>query len=173
MTSNNMFIVTGRTVNDIRAYQNRDGSHKVMFTVAVPNSYKNQDGTRGSQFINVEAFISARQTGLGVYNFIRKGDLITVGGSIRSSRYVNKEGKTIYTQALVVDNVVLQESKQVSENRARMHAQQAVAPQAQEPVPQMQPPMPAEDPSGFGGVMFSDEDEPFGAAPVDPGYEEA
>lgn len=119
MITNNMFAITGRTTSDIRVYTNSDGSRKIIFTVAVRNAYKDKGGNHGAQFIGVEAFIPAHQPDLGVYSCIRQGDLVAVGGSIRSSHYTGKDGKPVYTQALVIDNVTLLESRQVSENRAR------------------------------------------------------
>ena len=108
MSANNMFCITGRTTHDIHVFENRDGSHTIRMTVAVQNDYRNKDGHRGVQFVDVEAFVSAEVSGLGVYAYIFKGDLISVSGSIRSSTYQDKKtGETVFRQILNADAVTV------------------------------------------------------------------
>lgn len=114
---NNSFNLIGRTTREIQVYDNKDGSRKVLMTIAVQNNFKSRDGERKSQFINVEALIPAMQNGLGIYAYIHKGDLIAVGGSIRSSVY-QKDGQPVFKQILNVEDVTLLEPKSITNARA-------------------------------------------------------
>ena len=72
----NYGMVTGRLTADPDVRVNADGSRKVRFTVAVQNSYADKDGKRGSQFLPLEAFISADRSGDGAYGCINGGEKV-------------------------------------------------------------------------------------------------
>ena len=133
-------------------------------TIAVPNNFKNKDGSRGSQFPSVEAFVSSKANGLGVYAYIHKGDLISVSGTIRTNTFTDKNGETQYTQVLNVDDVVLQESRKTTTERQNSRAQGEAAEGAEgaEPAPAAETgDGPVEGPVATGDDPF-DGDAPFG-----------
>ncbi len=113
----NYGMVTGRLVRDFKVCNNRDGSRKILFTVATANNYKSKDGHYHSQFISLEAFVSGKQKDNGVYDYINSGDLITCSYSVQTNTYTNKDGNTVYGQVLMVNDVALLESKAVKEAR--------------------------------------------------------
>lgn len=113
----NYGIATGRLTRGLTIHNNKDGSRKILFTVAAQDNYVDKEGNRNSQFIPLEAFIAASQKTNGVYDYLDCGDLISASYSIRNNTYKNKDGETIYGQVLLVDDIALLESKASKEAR--------------------------------------------------------
>ena len=107
----------GRLTRDIVSFPNADGSHKVMVNIAVPNNFKNKAGEKDSQFINLQAYVTKGiDIDKSVYGFMKKGDLVGFGYSVRSNIY-EKNGETIYDQILFIEDVDLKETKKSQEAR--------------------------------------------------------
>lgn len=113
----NFGVVTGRLSKGLTIYNNKDGSRKIQFSIAAPDNYVDKDGNRGSQFIPLEAFISASQKTNGVYDYIDCGDLVSVSYSVRNNNYTGRDGKPVYGMVLLADDVSLLESKASKEAR--------------------------------------------------------
>lgn len=162
MNIKNYGVIIGRLTKDIVVFPNSDGSKKVMLTVAAQDNFKNAAGERGTQFVNLEAFVSNQSQGLGVYEYMHKGDLVGIGYTVKSNSY-EKNGETIYTQVLQVTDVDLMESKSAQARRAAVATNAAaVAPAADAPAA---PAAPAPAPKTNGrkrGKKASDEVLPFG-----------
>lgn len=114
----NFGVVTGRLTKDPVTFDNKDKSKKVMVTVAVQDSFKNHDGERKTQFINLEGFISNKTEGEGVYGYMHKGDLVQISFGVRTNNYTAKDGKPVYDQVLAISGVQLMESKKAQAERA-------------------------------------------------------
>lgn len=141
MNAQNFGIATGRLTRDVTKFTNGDGSVKVMLTVATPNNFKNKDGKRDSQFIALEGLVNKNHVGangeIGVYDFIKKGSLVSVQYTVRTTPYTDKKtGETVYPQTLFIENVSLLESKAVTDARGNNNA--ATQPQ-QAPTPESAP----------------------------------
>ena len=65
------------------------------FNLAVDRDYKNKDGTVGTDFIPVEMMGKSAEF---VINYIAKGRLVAVQGSIRVERYEKDGEKKTYTK---------------------------------------------------------------------------
>ena len=87
-----------------------------MLTVASENNYRNSHGERDSQFIPLEAFISAN-TPASVYNLIRKGDLVSCEICIRNNNYRDKSGEQVYGLSLQIDTIKIMEPKHITDAR--------------------------------------------------------
>lgn len=98
----NFGVMLGRLVADPMVFDNANGSKKVRFTVAVRDNFKTQ-GEYKSQFIPVEAFIPAGK-GLGIYEYTKKGSLVDLEYSVRTS-IQEKDGEKRYFTNLVVQSV--------------------------------------------------------------------
>lgn len=110
MNQRNFGIVEGRLTKDPVIFTNSDGSRKVMLTVAARDNFRGNDGKHGTQFVNLEAFISKNQAGNGVYAYMHKGDMVGLHYTVRSNRYT-KPGETeeTFTQVLFVQEVDLKD----------------------------------------------------------------
>ena len=112
-------------------FTNGDGSHKALITVAVPTNYKDKDGKTTSDYIQAEGFVPADK-GLGVYQFMHKGDLVEVGYAIKSKIYKDKDGKDVYDQVCKVNSIELLEPKSTTDARYAKALEEAnAAPQAE------------------------------------------
>lgn len=104
----NMGIAIGRLTKDPVVFPNKDGSKKVMITLAVQDNYKAADGTRGTQFIALEAFVSNKNTGKSVYDYMHKGDKVGVEYTVRTNNYKDsKTGEDVYSQVLFIQSADL------------------------------------------------------------------
>lgn len=122
----NYGMVTGRLTRDVAAFTNKDGSRKIMVNVAVQNNYTNKEGKKDSQYVALEGFIRADKQGNGVFDHMHRGDLVSIGFSVRSNNYVDKTtNKTVYSQVLFIENVDLLESKSVTDARQTKNASQS------------------------------------------------
>ena len=113
----NYGMVTGRLAKGLTIHGNKDGSRKILFTVAAQDNYTDKEGNRGSQFIQLEAFIPANRENNGVYEHLDCGDLISASYSVRNNNYKNKDGVMVYNLVLLVDEVALLESRASKEAR--------------------------------------------------------
>lgn len=125
MNARNNGVATGRCVRDAKILSNKDGSRKVFITIAVPCNYKGKDGKVPSDFISFEGFIPVNKATNGVYDYMKKGDLVSIGYTIRSQKF-ESNGETQYRQYCSIESVEL-----VATNRANAAAQQTNAQAAQ------------------------------------------
>lgn len=123
MNLRNYGVASGRITRDPQVLINKDGSNKVLFTVAAQDNFRDREGKKNSQFISFEAFVSANNGGLGVYEHIHKGDMISVLYTAKSNKYTDKTtGQDVYKMVLVPEAIDLLESKAVTEQRAAKNA---------------------------------------------------
>ena len=121
MNINNYGIVTGRLSQPVTFFTNKDGSRKARFTVASTNAYKNADGTRGAQFVPLEAFIPSDNKS-SIYDLLDKGMLVSVQYTVMNNNYTDKDGVAHYDLVLQSETVRLQESRAATEARRSAHA---------------------------------------------------
>lgn len=113
---NNEGKVLGRLTRDVKAFDNKDGSKKVLLTVAVRDSFKTQ-GEYKTQFINLQGFVRKEVNfDKSVYAYMHKGDLVHIGYEVRSNNY-EKNGEMVYDQILFINQVSLEETKKAQEAR--------------------------------------------------------
>lgn len=117
----NFGIALGRLTKDPVLFDNKDGSKKVMITVACQDNFKNKAGERQTQFVQLEGFISNKSQGLGVYEYMHKGDLVQVAYGVRTNNYTDKSGNPVYTQVLSINGVQLMETKKSQAARVANH----------------------------------------------------
>lgn len=128
----NFGITEGRLTKDPVVFNNKDGSRKIMITVAAQNSYKNKAGVRESQFLPFEAFVPAANATNGVFDYTHKGDLVGIEYEVRNNNYKDpKTGEDVYGIVLFVQNVDLKEGK--AKTDARQAAAQTEAAATEEP----------------------------------------
>lgn len=106
----NKVVLTGRFVKDpdVR-YSNGEKTTAVSrFTLAVDRRFKG-DGNPTADFINCVAF---GKSGEFIEKYFRKGMKAVVFGRIQTGSYKNKEGNTVHTTDVVVEEIEFGESKQ-------------------------------------------------------------
>ena len=108
----NKVSITGRMVKDpeVRYAQNEKATAIARFTLAVNRKHK-QEGQPNADFINCVAFGHDAEF---IEKYFRKGMKAEVSGRIQTGSYKNKDGQTVYTTDVMVEEIDFGESKQNS-----------------------------------------------------------
>ena len=142
----NKVILCGRLTRDpeMRYSQGDRQTCLARYTLAVDRKFK-RDGEPSADFINCVAF---GKLGEFAEKYFQKGTKIFVSGRLQGNNYKNRDGQSIYSLQLMVEEQEFAESKSQSQQN-----------QAQQSVPKN---VPAPNVEGFMNVPDSMEDElPF------------
>lgn len=113
----NNTTLTGRLTSDLELKRTNNGTAVVNFTLAVQRTFKNANGEQESDFIRCIAW---RKTAEIMEQYLNKGALIGITGAIRTGRYQDNDGKTVYTTDVeVADFTFLESKKQQQQNNSR------------------------------------------------------
>lgn len=131
----NNVVIVGRLTKDPELKYLTSGTAVATFTLAIDRDYKNKDGSITTDFIPVEIMGKPAEF---VANYITKGRLVGIQGSIRVDRYETPDGEKRTFTKVAGRNIQALESKSKAEQ-----GEQA----------------PQEAPAGFSAV--DDDDVPF------------
>lgn len=98
----NKVIITGNITKEPENKQTTSGISVTTFTVAVNRRYKDANGDRQADFINVVAW---RSTADYVAKYMVKGTKVAVSGSIQTRSYEAKDGSKRYVTEIIADDV--------------------------------------------------------------------
>lgn len=143
----NHVVLVGRLTRDPELrYIPGTGTPVATFSIAIDREFSGKDGNRETDFINIEVWNKAAEN---CANYISKGSLVAIQGSIRVDNYQSQAGeKRSYTK-IRATRVQFLDSKNKSENSYKQEA------------PNFEPsfePM-GLDPQGFQAI--DDDDIPF------------
>lgn len=93
----NSVNLIGRLTKDVDIRYTQTGVPVANFTVAV-----NRIGKDEADFINCVSF---NKTAENLANYMSKGSLIGVSGSIQTRNYENKEGRRVYVTEVIANQV--------------------------------------------------------------------
>jgi len=124
----NKVIITGRMTKDAEVKQTSNQKSYATFSVAVDRRFKDQNGNRGVDFINVVAWGS--QAGF-VAHYFPKGASIGIVGTLQVRTYEDAKGEKKYITEVIADEIDFVGSKQAEEK-----TEEAPAPA---PVPEEKP----------------------------------
>lgn len=105
----NRAILTGRLTRDPELRYTTSGTTVVQATIAVDRQFKNQQGEREADFINLVIWRKAAEN---FANFTHKGSLVGIDGRIQTRTYENKQGQRVYVTEINVDSFSLLEPRQ-------------------------------------------------------------
>lgn len=115
----NRVVLTGRLVADPDTrYTTGENSTAVStFTLAVNRRFAKRDdpNAQTADFIRCQAF---GKTAEFVDKFFHKGQKADLEGRLATGKYTNKEGQTVYTTDVIIDNIEFGESKGASAENA-------------------------------------------------------
>lgn len=103
----NSVNLIGRLTREPEMRYSQSGTAICNFNIAVNRQFKNANGEREADFINIVQFGKGAEL---TAQYVRKGHQIGLTGRIQSGSY-EKDGRTIYTTEVVADQVVFLESK--------------------------------------------------------------
>ncbi|HFI0645649.1 TPA: single-stranded DNA-binding protein [Streptococcus suis] len=104
----NNVVLVGRMTRDAELRYTPSNQAVATFTLAVNRNFKNQDGEREADFINVVIW---RQQAENLANWAKKGALIGVTGRIQTRSYDNQQGQRVYVTEVVAESFQLLESR--------------------------------------------------------------
>lgn len=157
----NKVLLMGRLTRDpdVRYSSGENSQAVVRYTLAVDRRFKRQDSDQTADFIGCVAF--GRQAEFAE-KYFHKGIKIVVEGRIQTGRYTNRDGQTVFTTDVVVENQEFAESKNVSDANSAAYARTAPS-QPAAPSGDKEPSMePADSADGFMNIPDGiDEELPF------------
>lgn len=103
----NSVQLVGRLTKDPNVNYANSGTSVASFTVACDRKFK-QEGGPSADFISCKAF---GKTAEFVEKYFSKGQRVGLNGHIQTGSYQNKDGQTVYTTDVMVENVEFVESK--------------------------------------------------------------
>lgn len=109
---NNVNLI-GRLTKAPELKQTASNTSVLTGTLAVNRTFKNQNGEREADFINIVAW---RQTAEIIAQYCGKGSQIGVTGRIQTRNYENQQGQSVYVTEVVAEHVDLLDSKNDSQS---------------------------------------------------------
>lgn len=103
----NVVVLVGRLTRDPEVRRTQDGAAVAAYSLAVDRRFK-RDGGQDADFIRCIAF---GKTAEFVEKYFTQGMRVSVQGHIRTGSYKNKDGRTVYTTDVVVDQNEFAQSK--------------------------------------------------------------
>ncbi|MCO4557223.1 single-strand DNA-binding protein [Streptococcus infantarius subsp. infantarius] len=100
--------LTGRLTKAPELKQTASNTSVLTGTLAVNRTFKNQNGEREADFINIVAW---RQTADIIAQYCGKGSQIGIVGRIQTRNYENQQGQRVYVTEVVAEHVELLDSK--------------------------------------------------------------
>lgn len=104
----NKVFIMGRLTRDPEFRRTNSGTAVTSFALAVDRDYKNADGTKATDFIEVVAW---RTTAEFVSKYFAKGRMAVVEGRLQIRDWTDKEGSKRRSAEVVADNVYFGDSK--------------------------------------------------------------
>lgn len=120
----NQIILIGRLTKDPELrYLPNTGTPVATFTLAVDRNYKDKEGNIQTDFIAVEVMGKVADF---VANYITKGRLVAVNGSIRVDRYMKDDENRTFTKVSAKSVQALDSNKNKSQNTEAPQGFQAI-----------------------------------------------
>jgi len=98
----NRIVLIGRLTRDPELRYTQNGIPVASFSLAVDRSYKNAQGERETDFINIVVW---RQQAENCANYLSKGKLAAVDGSLQLRSYTGNDGIKRTVAEVVADTV--------------------------------------------------------------------
>ena len=107
----NIVMLIGRLTRDPEIKE-APTTKVASYTLAVERRKKAENGENEADFINCKAFGKSADF---AQNWLHKGTKIALRGHIQTGKYTNKDGVTVYTTDVIVDDQEFAESKAAAE----------------------------------------------------------
>ena len=113
----NKVTLMGRLTRDPNVTQSSGEKATTIarFTLAVDRRFKKEGDQQTADFISCVAFGKSAEF---ADKYLRQGTKIAVVGHIQTGQFQNKDGQTVYTTDVIVEEMEFAESKRASEGSA-------------------------------------------------------
>ncbi len=112
----NHVILVGRLTGDPEMIKTENGVSRLVVNLAVPRTYKNQDGIYETDFIRCVLWngIAERAT-----EYCKKGDIVCIRGRIQVRNYENTPGEKKYITEVNAETIAFVSSYHAKENEEK------------------------------------------------------
>ena len=107
----NKIILMGRLTHDPELRRTQNGTAVTGFSLAVERDFKDEDGKRATDFIDIVAWRAAAEF---VAKYFTKGRMAVVEGRLQIRDWTDKDGGKRRSAEVVADNVYFGDSKRDS-----------------------------------------------------------
>lgn len=97
----NQIVCVGRLVNDVERIE-ENGKEMARITLAIPRSYKNEDGVYETDFVDFTLWNAIMSSNI---EYMHKGDLIGIKGRIQTYNYETEDGTKHKKTELVAERL--------------------------------------------------------------------
>ena len=104
----NRIILVGRLVQEPELRKSNSDVSIVNFTLAVDNSMKEADGTRGTCFLDCKVFGDKADN---LVKYVSKGSKVAIDGSINQRNFIRQDGTKGKAIEVLVDSIEFLDSK--------------------------------------------------------------
>ena len=104
----NKIILMGRLTHDPELRRTQNGTAVTGFSLAVERDFKDEDGKRATDFIDIVAWRAAAEF---VAKYFTKGRMAVVEGRLQIRDWKDKEGNNRRSAEVVADNVYFGDSR--------------------------------------------------------------
>ena len=104
----NKIFIMGRLTRDPELRRTQNGTAVAGFALAVDRDYKNADGTKDTDFVDVVAW---RSTAEFAAKYFAKGRMAVVEGRLQIRNWQDKDGNKRRSAEVVADNVYFGDNK--------------------------------------------------------------
>jgi single-strand DNA-binding protein len=101
----NRVVIIGRLTKDVELRYTPNGNATCSFTLAVDRQMKGADGNKQTDFLNVNVPPFRGKLAELCSNFLSKGKLAAVDGSVETRNYDNKDGQKVYITEIIAESV--------------------------------------------------------------------
>ena len=117
----NVAILMGRLTRDasVRSYGENNDKKMARFTIACDRRGKKEEGQQTADFIGCICYGKLADF---ADNYLRQGTKVAVQGSVSTGKYEDKDGKTVYTTDILLNNIEFAESKRTADQNGQVSA---------------------------------------------------
>ena len=98
----NQIVLVGRITQDPKVTELENGKKVCNVTVAIPRSYKNENGEYDTDFVDVVLWNGIAEN---TAEYCHKGDIIGVKGRIQTSNYETEDGEKRKSTQIVAEKI--------------------------------------------------------------------
>ena len=106
----NNVVLVGRIVGEIKLEELENGRKIARLTLAIPRSYKNEEGIYETDFVDCVLWCTVTET---TKEYCCKGDLIGIKGRIQTRNIENENGEKKKITEIIAEKVTFLASKKM------------------------------------------------------------
>ena len=104
----NQVVLVGRLTKEIEVEELESGKKVANITLAIPRSYKNENGEYETDFVKCSLWNAVAES---TSEYCKKGDIVGVKGRIQTDSFEDKDGNNRFAINVVAEKVTFLSSK--------------------------------------------------------------